>query len=58
MWEAAPTDAVVVGDWIYDAQAGRAAGTATVLVMRHGPQPWTNEADVLVNDLWELAARV
>lgn len=53
-WRASPSAAVLVGDWVYDAQAGRAAGTAAVLVMRHGPMPWEGEADVLVDTLWEL----
>ncbi|MDP2312027.1 MAG: HAD-IA family hydrolase [Pseudomonadota bacterium] len=57
-WGVEAGAAVVVGDWVYDAQAGRAAGTATVLVMRHGPQPWADEADLLVDDLWGLAGRV
>lgn len=57
-WGASPGAAVVVGDWIYDAQAGRAAGAGTVLVMRHGPQPWADEADLLVDNFWGLAARV
>lgn len=53
-WGAPPERAVVVGDWIYDAQAGRAAGTGTVLVLRHGPKPWVNEADLLVDSLFAL----
>ncbi len=57
-WGANARSAVLVGDWIYDAQAGRAAGAATVLVMRHGPQPWEAEADLLVDSLWELAANI
>ncbi len=57
-WGADAGAAVVVGDWIYDAQAGRAAGAATVLVMRHGPQPWSDQADLLVDDFWGLAGRV
>lgn len=35
-WDAAPTDAVMVGDWGFDIEAGRAAGVATVLVDRDG----------------------
>ena len=53
-WGAVASEAVLVGDWVYDAQAGRAAGTATVLVMRHGPMPWADEADLLVDTLWDL----
>jgi len=57
-WGVGANAAVVVGDWVYDAQAGRAAGTATVLVMRHGPQPWDGEADLFVPSLWDLVAAV
>jgi HAD superfamily hydrolase (TIGR01509 family) len=55
-WGVAASQAVVVGDWVYDAQAGRRAGAATVLVMRHGPKPWDDEADWLVPSLWEVTA--
>lgn len=50
-WRASPSDAVVVGDWIYDTRAGRAAGTATVLVTRHGPGDFAHEADLVVDSL-------
>lgn len=35
-WGADPADAVMVGDWGFDVEAGRAAGVATVLVDRDG----------------------
>ena len=53
-WDAKPQDAIMVGDYIHDSRAGRAAGTHTVLVMRQGPKPWEHEADRLVVDLREL----
>jgi HAD superfamily hydrolase (TIGR01509 family) len=55
-WGARPQDAVMVGDWVYDVQAGRAAGTATVLINRHGPVPseWGEFSDVVVDSLVEL----
>ncbi|MCK6506274.1 HAD family hydrolase [Myxococcota bacterium] len=53
-WGVGPEVAVVVGDWIHDVRAGKRAGTATVLVRRHGPQPWEGEADRVVEDLREL----
>ena len=53
-WGASATDAVVVGDWVYDIRAGVAAGAATVLVRRHGPQPWEQEADLAVDTLEAL----
>jgi HAD superfamily hydrolase (TIGR01509 family) len=54
-WGAAPTDTVMVGDWIHDIRAGRAAGTGTVLVRRRPTrQPWESEADRVVDDLTTL----
>lgn len=56
LWGARPEQAVMVGDWVFDVQAGRAAGAATVLVARHGPVPaaWEPFADVIVGGLDEL----
>lgn len=48
-----PEQAVMVGDWVFDIMAGRRAGTATVLIERHGPCPadWRPWADVIVDRL-------
>jgi HAD superfamily hydrolase (TIGR01509 family) len=35
-WGADPSDAVMVGDWGFDVEAGRSAGVATVLIDRDG----------------------
>jgi len=53
LWGARPDQAVMVGDWVFDIMAGRAAGTATVLVTRHGPIPeaWRSYADQVVDTL-------
>lgn len=55
-WGAPADQAVMVGDWLFDVQAGRAAGTATVLVARHGavPPAWRPFADRVVDSLDEL----
>lgn len=55
-WGVAPEQAVMVGDWVFDVQAGRNAGTGTVLVARHGPVPadWSPYADVVVDQLTDL----
>ena len=39
-WGASPTDAVMVGDYLFDREAGAAAGTATVLIDRFGDRHW------------------
>lgn len=48
-WGAAPADAVMVGDYLYDLQAGRRAGVATLHV---GPAPgWPEWTDQRVDHL-------
>jgi HAD superfamily hydrolase (TIGR01509 family) len=54
-WNAAPDDAVMVGDWGFDIEAGRGAGVATVLVDRDGSAAkFADRADVTVRTLAEL----
>ena len=55
-WCAEPNEAVMVGDFLFDLQAGRAAGTATVYVDSSGEFPWAGYADRSVEQLdWLLA---
>ena len=54
-WGAAPEDAVMVGDYLFDLQAGRAAGVTTVYVDPSGNFPWREHADTRVTSLVELA---
>ena len=51
-WGAAAEDAVMVGDYRFDLEAGQAAGVATVLIDRHGGQNWPS--DVRVTELDSL----
>jgi HAD superfamily hydrolase (TIGR01509 family) len=53
-WRAEPKRAVMVGDYLFDVQAGREAGTATVLVGPASGKKWPVRADVQVRDLLEL----
>ena len=55
-WRAAPSSAVMVGDYLYDLQAGRNAGTATVYVDVSGEFPFAEHADLSVRNLAELLA--
>ena len=55
-WGARAEDAVMVGDYLYDLQAGRAAGTATVHVDASGRFAFSEHADVCVRALDELLA--
>lgn len=53
-WESAPDEAVMVGDYLFDLQVGRAAGTATIHVDRSGAFRWPELADLAVATLEEL----
>lgn len=57
-WGAAVDDAVMVGDYIYDIEAGRNAGTATVLIdrLREMPAAWAGVPDRVVQRLDALIA--
>ena len=55
-WDVPASDAVMVGDYLYDLQAGRAAGTATVHVDPSGRFAFAEHADVCVRSLEELLA--
>ena len=51
---ATPASSVMVGDFLFDLQAGRAAGVATVYVDGSGRFPWRAHADVSVISLKHL----
>ena len=53
-WQAAPSDTLIVGDYRYDLEAGRAAGIATVLLDSAGPQNWPELTDLRVTSLEQL----
>ncbi len=55
-WQAEPQEAVMVGDFIYDLQAGRAAGTATLYIDPSAGFPEREHADYCVTSLAELLA--
>lgn len=53
-WSAEPEDTVVVGDFLFDLLAGRAAGATTVYLDTSGAFPHRAHADVLVTSLLDL----
>jgi len=53
-WSAATDDAVMVGDYIHDLDAGINAGAATVYLDTSGEFQFRNSADVCVRQLSEL----
>jgi HAD superfamily hydrolase (TIGR01509 family) len=54
-WGSTPEEAVMVGDYMFDLQVGRAAGTATIHVDPSGAFRWPELADLAVVNLEELA---
>jgi phosphoglycolate phosphatase-like HAD superfamily hydrolase len=53
-WETAPHELVMVGDYLFDLQTGRNAGTATIHVDRTRNFPWPELTDIGVETLEEL----
>ena len=54
-WGADPADTVMVGDYLFDLQAGRSAGTTTVHVGRPDGKSWPEFTDLSVATLSDLA---
>jgi len=54
MWKASPAEAVMVGDYLFDIQSGREAGTATIHVGDADQNTWSSEADATAADLHEV----
>ncbi|MEM7064764.1 MAG: HAD hydrolase-like protein [Cyanobacteria bacterium P01_B01_bin.77] len=54
VWEAVPTEAVMVGDYKFDLMAGQRAKTATVYIDNAGEFMWSEYADYGVRSLKEV----
>lgn len=53
-WHALPQQAVMVGDFRYDLEAGRACGTATVHLAHDPHKSWPDLTDLQVSSLHQL----
>lgn len=53
-WDKSPDETVMVGDYLFDLQVGRAAGTATIHVDSSSTFRWPELADLMVATLEEL----
>ncbi len=53
-WNTTPVNVMMVGDYLYDLQAGRNAGATTVHVDQTGVFPWPEWMDIGVNSLQKL----
>ncbi|MCC5885815.1 MAG: HAD family hydrolase [Gammaproteobacteria bacterium] len=57
-WRCGPDDAVMVGDFRFDLEAGRAAGVLTVHLDTAAAFPWPELADHRVRSLQDILARL
>jgi HAD superfamily hydrolase (TIGR01509 family) len=57
-WGGAPDEAVMVGDYLFDLQVGRAAGTATIHVDQSGAFSWPELTDLAIGNLGELVGSI
>ena len=57
-WRASADDAVMVGDYRYDLEAGRAAGVLTIHVDTRGDTDWSEFTDLRVERLGEITTRL
>jgi len=57
-WDIALAEALMLGDYLYDIQAGRAAGCLTALVTHGRELPFANEADILLQSLEQIPAQL
>jgi HAD superfamily hydrolase (TIGR01509 family) len=54
LWQARADDTVMVGDYLYDLEAGKGAGVATVHLDTRGDVDWSEFTDVRVESLGEI----
>lgn len=53
-WRAEADDSVMVGDFLYDLEAGKSAGVATVHLDTRGDVDWSEYTDIRVESLGEI----
>ncbi len=53
-WQLAPAEILMVGDYLYDIQAGRSAGARTALVTHGRVWPFAGEADLVLDGFEEI----
>jgi phosphoglycolate phosphatase-like HAD superfamily hydrolase len=53
-WQLPPREVLMVGDFLYDIQAGRRAGTPTALVTHGRPLPFAHLADLVIPNFEEI----
>jgi HAD superfamily hydrolase (TIGR01509 family) len=58
IWNTLPGQAVMVGDYLFDLQAGKSAGTATIHVNRNEEKAWKDLTDIYVSSLAEIVGLI
>ena len=54
LWQADTADTVMVGDYRFDLEAGKAAGVATIHVASRGDEDWSEFTDIRVDKLADI----
>jgi HAD superfamily hydrolase (TIGR01549 family) len=57
-WQADADDTVMVGDYLYDLQAGKGAGVTTIHLDSQGIFAWPEVADICIREFAEIEALV
>jgi HAD superfamily hydrolase (TIGR01549 family) len=57
-WKVSASSAVMVGDYLYDLQAGRDAGVTTIHLDSDGESHWPEYTDIKVKSLTEIEALI
>lgn len=58
LWQAAPEDTVMVGDYLYDLQSGRDAGVTTIHLDSRRDETWPEYTDIYVREFAEIEGLV
>jgi HAD superfamily hydrolase (TIGR01509 family) len=58
LWNVNPDEVVMVGDYLYDLQAGRSAGSTTIHIDPAGNFRWPDLADLMIGSLEELSDKL
>ena len=57
-WQADAADTVMVGDYLFDLQAGKSAGVTTIHIDQQGEFAWPEVADICIREFSEIDAYV
>lgn len=57
-WKAEASDTVMVGDYLFDLQAGKGAGVTTIHLDQQGDFAWPEVADICIREFAEIEALV